>query len=311
VNPRAAMKLLYIGVCKEILEEHYPSYTKGAFLEDAYTEEELVDVVIRRQIDVLMVDVLSTTFTAPLLQQLKGRIKLINFLYQSIDSLIDLEEAARCGIEVRKLPDNMYCNEVAEFALTQLLCACKGTVEFDESIKNGEWNQAVHTNLSVRGKTLGIVGFGNIGQRIIELCGDWGMSIVVTRRHLNRQQHVPDVAFADFPDLVENSDFIIFAVPLNEDTFHMFNKDHIDRLKRNSIIVNISRGNVVDEDAIHEALRSGRLHRYCTDVFSQEPISEDHVFLNNDKTILSPHVAWATEDTLQKTYGVWFQQTTI
>jgi len=307
----ATMKLLYIGVCRENLEEHYPSYTKGEFLEDAYTEDELVDVVIRQHINVLMVDVLGTTFTAPLLQQLKGRIRLINFLYQSIDSLIDLEEAACCGIVVRKLPDNMYCNEVAEFAITQLLCACKGTIEFDESIKNGEWNQAVHTNLSVKGKTLGIVGFGNIGKRIIELCGNWGMNIVVTRKHLNRQQCLPNVTFADFPDLIENSDFIIFAVPLNEDTFHMFNRNHIDRLKRNSIIVNISRGNVVDENAIYEALRLGKLYRYCTDVFSQEPINKDHVFLNSDKTILSPHVAWATEDTLQKTYGVWFDQTII
>ena len=305
------MKLLYIGVCKEILEGHYPSYTKGEFLEDAYTEDELVDVVIRRHIDVLMVDVLSTTFAAPLLQQLKGRIKLINFLYQSIDSLIDLEEAARCGIAVRKLPDNMYCNEVAEFALAQLLCACKGTIEFDGSIKNGEWNQAVHTNLSVRGKTLGIVGFGNIGRRIIELCGNWGMDILVTRKHSDRQQHVPNVTFADFHDLVEKSDFIIFAVPLNDGTFHMFNRNHIDRLKRDSIMVNISRGNVVDENAIHEALQSGRLHRYCTDVFSQEPVNEGHVFLNNDKTIVSPHVAWATDDTLQKTYSVWFDQTII
>ena len=306
----AIMKLLYVGVCKENLEKYYPSYIKGEFIEDTYTENELVDAVIAKDINVLMVDVLNTTFSASLLQQLKGRIKLINFSYQSIVSIIDMEAAAACGIEVRKLPDDIYCNEVAEFAITQLLCACKGTIEFSESIKNGEWNQAIHTNISVGGKTLGIVGFGNIGKRIIELCENWGMNIVVTRKHLNTQA-APNVTFVDLPDLIESSDFIILAVPLTEDTFQMFNKNSIDRLKRNSIIVNISRGNVVDEGAIHEALRSGRLHRYCTDVFSQEPISEDHVFLNNDKTILSPHVAWATEDTLQKTYGVWFRQTII
>ncbi len=82
-------------------------------------------------------------------------------------------------------------------------------------------------------------------------------------------------------------------------------------LNKNSIIVNISRGNIVDENAIYEALRLGKLYRYCTDVFSQEPINKDHVLLNSDKTILSPHVAWATEETMKKTYSVWFNQTAI
>jgi lactate dehydrogenase-like 2-hydroxyacid dehydrogenase len=307
----AIMKLLYVGVCKENLEKYYPSYIKGEFLKDTYTEDELVDVVIRKNINVLMVDVFSTTFTASLLQKLKGRIKLINCLYQSIDSLIDLKEAGSCGIEVRKLPDDIYCNEVAEFAIAQLLCACKGTIQFNESIKNGEWNQAINTNLSVRGKTLGIVGFGKIGKCIIKLCENWGMNIVVTRKHLNKKQDIPNVTFVDFSDLIENSHYIIFAVPLNKDTFQMFNTNHIEKLMKNPIIVNISRGNVVDEIAIYEALRLGKLHTYCTDVFPQEPINKDHMFLNSDKTILSPHVAWATEDTLKKTYGVWFGQTMI
>ncbi len=305
------MKLLYIGVCKENLEKYYPAYIKGEFLKDTYTEDELVNLVIRNEINVLMVDVLRTTFTASLLQQLKGRIKLINFLYQSIDSLIDLEEAKSCGIEIKKLPDNIYCNEVAEFAIAQLLGACKGTIEFNESIKKGEWNQAVNTNLSVRGKTLGIVGYGNIGKCIIELCANWGMNIVVTRKHLNEEQRISNVTFVSFSDLIENSNYIIFAVPLNKDTFQMFNKNHIEKLKQDSIIVNISRGSVVDEIAIYKALELGKLLKYCTDVFTQEPIDKDHVFLNSDKTILSPHVAWATEDTLRKTYNVWFDQTSI
>jgi lactate dehydrogenase-like 2-hydroxyacid dehydrogenase len=306
-----SMKLLYIGVCKENLEKYYPSYIKGDFLKDTYTEEELVDVVIRKNINVLMVDVFSSTFTVPLLEKLQGRIKLINCLYQSIDSLIDLKDADFCGIEVRKLPDNIYCNEVAEFAITQLLCACKGSIPYNKSIKSGEWNQAVNTNLSIRGKTLGIVGFGNIGKCIIRLCENWGMNILVTRKHLNGDQHIPNVTFVNFAHLVEQSDFIIFAVPLNKDTFQMFNKYHIKKSKDNLIIVNISRGNVVDENDVYEALRSGKIYRFCTDVFSEEPINKDHVFLSSDKTILSPHVAWATEDTLKKTYEVWFSQTYI
>jgi len=307
----AIMKLLYIGVCKENLEKYYPSYIKGEFLKDTFTDAELVDIVILKNINVLMVDVFNSTFTTSLLQQLKGRIKLINFLYQSIDSLIDLKEAENCGIEVKKLPDDIYCNEVAEFAVAQLLCACKGTIQFDRSIKNGEWNQAINTNFSLHGKTLGVVGFGNIGKCIVKLCENWGMNILVTRKHMNKNQYVPNVTFVDFSNLIENSNYIIFALPLNTDTFQMFNENHMEKLNKNSIIVNISRGNVVDENAIYESLRLGRLYKYCTDVFSQEPINKDHVLLNSDKTILSPHVAWATEETMKKTYSVWFSQTAI
>ena len=305
------MNLLYIGVCKENLEKYYPSYIKGDFLTGTFTDAELVEVVKLKDINVLMVDVFNSTFTASLLQQLQGRIKLINFLYQSIDSLIDLKEAGNCGMEVKKLPDDIYCTEVAEFAVAQLLCACKGTIQFDKSIKNGEWNQAVNTNFSLRGKTLGIVGFGNIAKCIIRLCENWGMNILVTRKNMNKKQNVPKVTFVDFSNLIENSNYIFFALPLNKNTFQMLNKSHLEKLKENSIIVNISRGNVVDENAIYESLRSGRLYKYCTDVFSQEPITTDQVLLKSDKTILSPHVAWATKDTMKKTYSVWFNQTTV
>lgn len=307
----AVVKILYIGICKENLEKYYPSYIRGEFLKDRFTDAELVDVVKLKGINVLMVDVFHSTLTKSLLQQLKGHIKLINFSYQSIGPLIDLTEAENCGIDVRKLPDDIYCNEVAEFAVTQLLCACKGTIQFDKSIKNGEWRQSINTNFTLRGKTLGVVGFGNIGKRVVKLCENWGMNILVTRKHLDKNQHVANVTFVDFSNLIENSNFIIIALPINKDTFHMFNEDHIQKLKENSIIVNISRGNIVNENAICESLRSGRLYKYCTDVFSQEPINKDHVLLESDKTILSPHVAWATEDTLKKTYSVLFKQTVI
>jgi phosphoglycerate dehydrogenase-like enzyme len=305
------MNLLYIGVSKENLEKYYPSYIKGRFLMDTYTEDELVDIVFQQNINVLMVDVFSAPFTASLLHRLKDQIKLINFSYQSIDSIIDLEEAARCGIDIRKLPDNIYCNEVAEFAIAQLLCACKGLIQFNKSTKSGEWNQAIHTNVSVRGKTLGIVGFGNIGKRIVELCENWGMNVIVSRKHIDKNPNARNVTFVEYSELIEQSDFIIFAVPLNDGTFHMFGKSHVGKLVNGSIIINISRGNVVDEDAIGEALASDKLFRYCTDVFSHEPVNDKHLFLESEKTILSPHVAWATEDTLKKTYDVWVKQTII
>lgn len=302
------MRLLYIGVCKENLEKYYPSYIKGEFLEGAFTEADLVNTVKLQNIDALMVDVIHLTFSKSLLQQLRGQVKMINFQYQSIDSLVDLEEARNCGIEVLSLPKDLYCNEVAEFAFAQMLCACKGMIQFDKSVRNGEWNQAVSTNFTLRGKTLGVVGFGMIGRRIVELCKGWGMNILVTRKNLTRNENVENVTFVNYSDLIENSNFIIFALPINNDTFHMFHESHIEKICKNSIIINVSRGNIVDEAAIYKSLRSGRLFRYCADVFSHEPVNHDHPLLRNEKTLLSPHIAWATEETLRKTFHVWFNQ---
>lgn len=303
----APVKLLYIGVCKENLAKYYPDYIRGDFLTGTFTESDLVDVVVQKHITMLMVDVFHFSFTKSLLNRLKDTIQLINFSYQSIDSLIDLKAAEELQIAVKKLPDDIYCNEVAEFAVSQLLAACKGTVRFDQSVKNGGWNQALNTNISLTGKTLGVVGFGYIGKRIVSLFENWGMSILVARKHPEKERS-STVTFVDFTSLLEKSDFIIFALPITKDTFQMFNASHVPKLNKQSIMVNISRGDVVDEAAVNEALQSGRLYRYCTDVFSQEPVNGNHPFLQGHQTIVSPHVAWATQETLKKTYEIWFSQ---
>jgi phosphoglycerate dehydrogenase-like enzyme len=302
------MNLLYIGVCKENLKRYYPAYHQGVFLDNNFTEDELLTLVHEQEINVLMVDVFSLTFTKPLLQRLKGRIRQINFLYQSIASLIDLEAAEQCGIKITKLPDNVYCNEVAEFSMAQLLCACKGTLQYDKSMRQGEWNQSASTNHSLHGKALGIVGFGNIGQRIVELCQNWGMKILVTKRDLTSQPSTPNVTWVEFNELLGQSDFIIFALPLSRTTYRMLNADNIHRLKKGAIVINVSRGDIVDEEVISAALSTGNLRKYCSDVFSHEPLVQDHPFATSEHTILSPHIAWVTEETLKRSFQLWFEQ---
>ncbi|SDT84457.1 2-hydroxyacid dehydrogenase [Desulfobacula phenolica] len=305
------MNVLYIGVCKKNLELYYPSYIRGRFLDSPFTDDQLVATVKQHRINVLMVDVFHSSFNKCLLNRLKDHVRLINFSYQSIESLIDMQEAKRLGILVKKLPDDLYCNEVAEFAITQLLCACKGSFRFDRDIRNGEWNQAAHTNFSMNGKTLGIVGYGNIGKRIASLCKPWGMKILVTKKSRHMGPQPAGITIVDFPTLISQSDFIILAVPIKKDTYQMVDRVHIQKLKKNTIIVNISRGNIVDEKAIAEGLEKGNLYQYCTDVFSQEPIDKNHELVKSNKTILSPHIAWATDSSLKKTYDIWFGQTTI
>ncbi|WP_289022037.1 NAD(P)-dependent oxidoreductase [Desulfobacter postgatei] len=307
------MNLLYIGVCKGNLEIYFPDYIKGVFIDGDVTHETLVAVIKEHGINVLMVDVFDFFFTADLLKKIKDDVRLINFSYQSIDSLVDLDAARDFGIMVKKLPRDIYCKEVAEFALAQLLCACKGSLIFDRDMRTGEWNQAAHTNLSMTGKTLGIVGYGNIGRHVATLCKTWGMDILVTKKNLDTTiEHLdPHFRFVDLSTLMNQSDFIVLAVPLTMETRYMVNLDCLAKLKPGSIMVNVSRGDIVDEKAVEHALNSGILYKYCTDVFSKEPVEKGHYFVNNPNTLLSPHVAWATKMSLKKTYDIWFGQTQI
>ncbi len=307
------MNLLYIGACRENLETYYPDYIKGIFIDGGVTHETLVAVIKEHGINVLMVDVLDFFFTADLLEKVKDDVRLINFSYQSIESLVDLDAARDFGIIVKKLPRDIYCKEVAEFALAQLLCACKGSLIFDRDMRTGVWNQAAHTNLSMTGKTLGIVGYGNIGRHVATLCQTWGMDILVTKKDLDTppEHMTPYYRFVDLSTLMAQSNFIVLAVPLTKETRYMVNQECLAKLKPGAIMVNVSRGDIVDEEAVTHALNSGVLYKYCTDVFSKEPVEKSHCFVNNPHTLLSPHVAWATKMSLKKTYDIWFGQTQI
>jgi phosphoglycerate dehydrogenase-like enzyme len=302
------MKLLYIGVCRENLEKFYPEYIAGEFREGHITREELVETIEKDGIDVLMVDVFNFVFDSALLEELRGRVRQINFLYQSVSSLIDCDKAAECDIKITKLPDDVYCNEVAEFALAQLLCASKGLVQFDQSVRQGQWDQALTTNLTLRGKTLGVVGFGNIGRRIVELCGCWGMEILVVKRDLARHPSIANVSWVGIDQLLQESDCVVLAVPLTEETRQMLDEKTIQRMKRHAILINVSRGDLVDEEAVIAALKDGHLGYYCAHVFRQEPLPIGDPLSTCEKTILSPHVAWCTGETLRRSFELWSKQ---
>jgi phosphoglycerate dehydrogenase-like enzyme len=302
------MKILYVGVCKDNLERYYPNYLAGDFIELPFTAEALVERVWRDRVEVLMVDVTPIAFSRSLLRQLRGQVKHINFLYQSISSLIDVEDASRCGIRVTKLPNDVYCNEVAEFAVAQMLCASKGILEFDRSMRRGQWNQAATVCRSLVGKTLGVIGYGHIGKRIVELCGNFGMSILATRRNLGIDVEASNVELVMLPTLLERSDFIVLALPLTRNTYHLLNAKNLDRVKDQAVIVNVSRGDLVDEKTVLAALESGRLGGYCADVFASEPLDKQHPFASTARTILTPHVAWMTEETLARSFQLWSSQ---
>lgn len=302
-------KILYIGVCRDNLQAHHPTFPPGIFLDGPFSDEELLATIAAHEIEVLMVDVLPRPFSRELLLRMNGRVRMINFSYQSIESLIDVGFAEHLGVEVRKLPAGLYSEEVAEFAVGLLLVTCKEFIRYDSDLKEGIWNQAAATGISLRGKTLGVLGYGSIGKQIVLRCENWGMKLLVCRRNPHRKPSNPRVTLVDLVTLVRESDFIILALPGSPENFHLVNEEILQLCKHQAILINVARGDIVDEAAICRALAAGRLRRYCSDVFTREPLAADHgLVLAKQQTILSPHVAWATAETLKKTYTIWFDQ---
>jgi D-3-phosphoglycerate dehydrogenase len=209
---------------------------------------------------------------------------------------VDILAAEEQGIWVTNVSG--YCTgEVAEHALGMLL-SCVRRIPFkDRQIRSGGWN----LNQPVRrmsGHTLGIVGFGATGRAFWEKVQGFGFSrILITDPHI-KTKLLPGMrgTAASFDELISQSDFISLHVPLNERTRHCINAESISRMKEGVILINVSRGPVIDEEALIPALRSGRIAAAGLDVFEREPPGADHPLLGLDNVILTDHSAYYSEE---------------
>lgn len=213
---------------------------------------------------------------------------------------IDVDEATKRGIYVTNTPD-VLTNATADFAWTLLLATARRLVEADNFVRSGEWKRkgiAWHPLMflgqDVYGKTIGIVGFGRIGQAVARRAKGFGMRIIY-----NARSRKPDVErelgaeFRPLEELLRESDFVVLAVPLTKETHHMINEERLRLMKPTAILVNIARGKVVDTRALIKALREGWIAGAGLDVFEEEPYYNEELFsLKN--VVLAPHLGSAT-----------------
>ncbi len=213
---------------------------------------------------------------------------------------IDVEEATRRGIYVTNTPD-VLTNATADLAWTLLLAAARRLVEADKFIRSGEWKRkgiAWHPRwflgYDVYGKTIGIVGFGRIGQAVAKRARGFGMRILYNSR--SRKPEVEKELNAEFrplDELLRESDFVVLAVPLTKETYHMINEDRLKLMKKTAILVNIARGKVVDTNALVKALKNGWIAGAGLDVYEEEPYYHEELF-SLDNVVLAPHIGSAT-----------------
>ncbi|ASJ09490.1 D-glycerate dehydrogenase [Thermococcus siculi] len=213
---------------------------------------------------------------------------------------IDVEEATRRGIYVTNTPD-VLTNATADFAWTLLLATARRLVEADNFVRSGEWKRRgvawhplMYLGHDVYGKTIGIIGFGRIGQAIAKRALGFGMRILYNAR--SRKPEVEKELEAEFKpleELLRESDFTVLAVPLTRETYHMINEEMLRLMKPTAILVNIARGKVVDTEALVKALKEGWIAGAGLDVFEEEPYYNSELFkLKN--VVLAPHLGSAT-----------------
>ena len=183
------------------------------------------------------------------------------------------------------------------------------TAEYTKDVKSGTWSDCPdfcywNTPLyELDGKTLGIVGFGKIGSRVAEIGKAFGMKVLAYTPS-GKKDGFDDVTFTTLDDVVKNSDYISVHCPLTDATNGLINKEFIEKMKDNSYVINTSRGPVANEKDIADALNSGKLTGYGTDVLSTEPPKKDNTLLSAKNCLITPHIAWAAYETRLRLMGI-------
>ena len=219
-------------------------------------------------------------------------------------NIVDVEACAKRGIPVTNVP-SYGTAAVAQFTMALILEMCHRIGLHNHSVHQGDWAQAetfcywLTPQMELSGKTLGIIGFGRIGQAVGKLAKAFGMKVIA----YNRSQTDAGRAVAEYVDLdtiFAESDIISLHCPQTAETEKLINADTIAKMRDGAMLVNTARGGLVDEEALVDALESGKLRYAAVDVVSKEPMPRDNPLLRTRKCIITPHIAWAPVESRQR-----------
>jgi D-3-phosphoglycerate dehydrogenase / 2-oxoglutarate reductase len=215
---------------------------------------------------------------------------------------VDLAAATEAGICVANVPD-YGTQEVALHAMALLLAVHRRLSQYDAETRQGRWIEGpdvVPRIHRMSGRTLGIVGLGRIGKAVAALAAPLGLHVLAYDPYVTRTAAIEAGAvLVDYATLLRQSDFVTFHTPLNAETRHLLSEAEIRLMKPDAVLVNTSRGAVVDTAALARALREGRLAGAGLDVFEGEPLSPQHPLRSTPNTLLTPHVAWYSQESEQ------------
>ena len=241
---------------------------------------------------------LTDKIDAQLLEATGPQLKVISNMAVGFDN-IDLAAATKRGIPVGNTP-GILTDATADFAFALLMAAGRRVCEAAQYLLDGKWQTwgpSILLGADFRGTTLGLVGFGRIGQAMAKRAAGFEMRVLY---YDPSTQPVPGLnaqPVQDLDELLANSDFVSLHVPLTEKTRHMVDAAFLSKMKPNAILINTSRGAVVDQTALYEALSKEQIRAAALDVTDPEPLPLDDPLLSLDNCLITPHIASASHHT--------------
>lgn len=235
----------------------------------------------------------------PLMEAAGAQLKVISQMAVGYDN-IDIAAAARRGIPVGNTP-GVLTDATADLTMALLLATARRIVESAQYIKDGKWQTWGPQTLlgaDLKGSTLGIVGFGRIGQAVAQRCIGFEMQMLAYDPNAAPQDAARlQVQLVDFDELLRQADFVTLHVPLTDQTRHLINAQTLAKMKRSAILINTSRGGVVDQAALYDALKHGVIGAAGLDVTDPEPIPLSDPLLTLPNAIILPHIGSASRRT--------------
>jgi len=228
----------------------------------------------------------ATKVKADLMANAK-KLRVIGRAGEGLDN-IDVAKALELGIAVVNTPHVSYVS-VAELTIGHLLALARGIVEGTLSLRQGKWKKDELMGIEVNGKTLGVIGCGYIGKTVERLAISLGMKVLVVEKECVYNRFVP------LDDMLPQADFITIHVPLTPNTRHMISTKEFNMMKDGVMIIDCSRGGVVDQEALYKALVSGKVKAAAVDVFEEEP-PKNSKLLTLKNVIATPHIGAQTQE---------------
>ena len=257
------------------------------------------DQVVARAHDAEIIFTTRTHLPAEILRQLK-KTSYIGVIFTGYD-VVDVKAARELSITVTNVP-TYATSSTAEFAFALLLELCHHVGLHGEATRAGEWSRSTDISfwktplLELAGKTMGIIGLGRIGQRVAEIALAFEMRVIAADEVRSAVPHWPNFRWCEVDELMRQADFVSLHCPLFAQTQGMINAKSLALMKSGAFLINTSRGGLVVEQDLADALDNGRLAGAAVDVLSSEPPSADNPLLRAKNCIVTPHIAWATTE---------------
>ena len=263
-----------------------PSYSPEAEVLEAARD---VDAILAR----------TCVISAPIIRA-APRLKIVSRHGVGHDN-VDIDACTRHGIAV-SITEGSNAESVSEHAFTCMLAVANRLIPAHAATRAGQWERDKMTGLELHGKTMGIFGLGRIGARTAKHARAFDMEVLACDPYISQKEaRSVGATLVEPGTLLRRADFISIHVPLTAETRHLIGSQELERMKSTAILVNTSRGGIIDEEALYQTLAAGHLYGAALDVFEEEPVRPDYPLLQLDNLVCSPHVAGVTAESMVRT----------